>query len=154
MQLDQIGELEVVNTTTGEPAIHSRIGADGSWDAVVPLVPGPNALAIRAFSETGEEVLRELRVDYRPEAASPALPADLEARRTAARAEELAILASQVDALERRAVARKRAQLLAEISRSRARGAQRRRDPAPRARPRARGARRRCRTSLKPRARR
>lgn len=120
VQLDQIGELEVVNTTTGEPAIHSRIGADGSWDAVVPLVPGPNALAIRAFSETGEEALRELRVDYRPEAASPALPADLEARRTAARAEELAILASQVDALERRAVARKRAQLLAEISRSRA----------------------------------
>lgn len=120
VQLDQIAELEVVNTTTGETATYDRLAPDGSWDAVVPLAPGINALAIRALSESGEASLRELRVEYRPEARSPALPAGLEARRAAARAEELAIVSSEVDALERRALARKRAELLAEISRQRA----------------------------------
>jgi hypothetical protein len=119
VHLDQIAKLEVSNATTGVPATLGRLGADGSWDAVVPLAPGGNELEIRAFTEAGEQVLRRLRVAYRAESESPALPNALQARRAAARAEELAIVSSQVDALERQAAARERARLLAEIARER-----------------------------------
>jgi hypothetical protein len=120
VHLDQIARLAVSNATTGAAAIHGRLAADGSWEAVVPLATGANTLELRASTETGEEVVRTLRVDYGPGAESPAIPAPLQARREAARAEELAIVASQVDALERQAAARRRAQLLDEIARERA----------------------------------
>lgn len=120
VQLEQIARLEVSNATTGAAAIHGRLGADGSWDAVVPLAVGANELEIRAWTESGEALLRRTRVGYLPGVASPPVPARLAARRDAARAAELAVISAQVEALERESAARARQELIAEIARERA----------------------------------
>jgi hypothetical protein len=120
VQLDQIAELEVTNTTTREAAVHQRLGADGSWDAVVPVRSGANRIEIRARTEQGREVSRALELAYAPDAASPEPPAGLEARREAARGAELAALSSKGADLEREALARTRARLVEAIARERA----------------------------------
>jgi hypothetical protein len=120
VQLDQIAELEVRNLGTGEPALYRRLAPDGSWEAIVPLAPGANRLEIRARSESGADVARVLGVSFVPDAAALPVPAGLEARRAAARAAELALVAERVDALERAAAERARARLLVEIARERA----------------------------------
>jgi hypothetical protein len=120
VHLDQIADLTVRNATNGDDAVHRRLGADGSWDAVVPLVDGANALEIRARTESGSEIVRTIQVEYASNAAPAEVPDRLFARREVARAAELALLSSQVDVLEREAVAKKRAELMAEITRERA----------------------------------
>jgi hypothetical protein len=120
VQLDQIAELEVTNTTTREAAVHQRLGADGSWDAVVPVRAGANRIEIRARTEQGREVSRALELAWAPGAASPDTPAGLEARREAARGAELAALASKGAGLEREALERTRARLVEAIARERA----------------------------------
>jgi hypothetical protein len=120
VQLDQIAELEVRNLTAGGGALHLRLGAEGSWDAIVPLAPGPNRLEIRARTELGGEAVRELALSYEPGATTPTLSVGLEPRRAAARAAELADVTTRGAALERTVVEQARARLLAEIARERA----------------------------------
>jgi hypothetical protein len=124
VHLDQIADLAVTNTTTGDTAVHRRLTADGSWDAVVPLAEGANALEIRARTEFGAEVVRTVEVRYASAAPALPVPDGLYARRDAARSAALAALAAE-HASEREALARKRAELMAEIERERdvARGA-------------------------------
>ena len=119
VHLDQIADLAVTNTTTGDTAVHRRLTADGSWDAVVPLAEGANALEIRARTEFGAEVVRTVEVQYASAAPALPVPDGLYARRDAARAAAVAALAAD-GAREREAVARKRAELLAEIEHQRA----------------------------------
>lgn len=119
VQLDQIADLEVTNLTTGAPAAHERLAPEGGFDAIVALAPGRNRLAIRALTEAGVAVQRELSVTYVPGGDSPALPAGLEARRAAARNVELGAVAARGATLEREALALSRARILAEIAAAR-----------------------------------
>jgi len=119
VHLDQIADLAVTNTTTGDVALHRRLTADGSWDAVVPLAEGMNALEIRARTEFGAEVVRTFEVQYASAAPVLPVPEGLFARRDAARAAAVAAVAED-GAREREAVARKRAELQAEITHQRA----------------------------------
>jgi hypothetical protein len=118
--LESVPELEVRNATTGAAPLQQRIGPDGRFDAVLPLVAGENRIEVRARSQAGLESTRELTVRWAEGARSPALPPRLEARREALRAEELTKVSSRVDALERQAAARTRARLLEEMARERA----------------------------------
>jgi hypothetical protein len=118
VHLDQIADLAVTNTTTGASAVHRRLTADGSWDAVVPLAEGANELEIRARTEFGAEVVRTVEVQYASAAPALPVPEGLYARRDAARSEALDALAAE-HAAEREALARKRAELMAEIQRER-----------------------------------
>lgn len=120
LDLDQIAALEVQNLTMGAPAVHRRLGHDGSWDAVAPLTEGVNRLRVSLRTEGGSETAHELEVSYRREATSPAVPPELASRREAARTEELTVLSSHVSALEREAATRTRARLAATIARERA----------------------------------
>jgi hypothetical protein len=119
VQLDQIGSLAVRNLTTGADALYDRLGADGSWDALVPVAPGPNRLEVAVRTEAGAEARSEIDVVFSPDAAAPEAPAGLAARRAAARAAELEIVTSRVAALEREAAARTRARLAERIARER-----------------------------------
>lgn len=119
VQLDQIESLTVRNLSTGDAALYERLGADGTWDAVVSARPGANRLEVRARTEAGLEVQREIDFVWSPEAAAPVAPAALAARRAAARSAELAIVSSKVAALEREAVALVRARLAERIAKQR-----------------------------------
>ena len=60
--LHDLAELSVRNRSTDQPGRALRLFADGSFDAVVPLQPGTNEIAIRAVSRDGdtEETVRAL----------------------------------------------------------------------------------------------
>lgn len=120
LELDQIAALEVQNLTLDAPAVHRRLGHDGTWDAVAPLTAGINRLRVSLRAAGGTETSHELEVTYLREASSPAVPPELASRREAARTEELTVLSSQVSALEREAATRTRARLAATIARERA----------------------------------
>jgi len=119
VQLDQIGSLAVRNLTTGEAALYDRLGADGTWDAVVAVAPGPNRLEVRVQTEAGLAARGETLVVWTPDGEAPEPPAALGARRTAARAAELVLVSSKVAALEREAASRTRARLAERIVRER-----------------------------------
>jgi hypothetical protein len=120
LQLEPIALVTVRNLTTGDAAIHERLGADGTFEALAPLVPGPNRIEVRAKSEDGLETVQELTVSYAESAASPRLPGDLTLRRDAAREVELELLATRRAALEREAAERARAHLAETMARERA----------------------------------
>lgn len=48
LRLSAVREVEVANATLGRPARAVRLFADGSFDAVVPLAPGPNEVRVTA----------------------------------------------------------------------------------------------------------
>ena len=120
LQLEPIASVAVRNATTGEPAIHERLGADGTWEALAPLAPGENRLEVRVRSEAGLETVREIAVTYAEGISSPAIPDALAPRREAARSAELALLASKRALIEREAAARTRARLAETMVRERA----------------------------------
>ncbi len=72
-----IAEVEVRNTTSGESAYLTRVHADGSWDALVPLREGENRLEVRARSSDGAEATRHVTVRHVPGAANPRIAAEL-----------------------------------------------------------------------------
>lgn len=72
-----IAKVEVENTTSGERAYHTRVHADGSWDALVPLRTGRNQLEVRAQASDGAMATARVTVAYAPGSASPFIPAEL-----------------------------------------------------------------------------
>jgi hypothetical protein len=120
LQLEPIASVAVRNLTTGEDAIHERLGADGTWEALAPVAPGANRIEIRAKSEAGRETVREVAITFETGAASPPLPGALALRRDAAREAELALLASRRATLEREAADRARARIAETMVRERA----------------------------------
>jgi hypothetical protein len=73
------GMLRIVNLTAGRPARAVRGFADGSFDALAPLVPGENLLEISAIWEDGPRVAVRRIVHY-----ERAVPETDEERRRAA----------------------------------------------------------------------
>ena len=72
-----IAEVKVRNTTSGEAAYQTRVHADGSWDALVPLQEGENQLEVAARSSDGDEATRRVTVRHRPGAAGPTIAIEL-----------------------------------------------------------------------------
>jgi len=68
LEISELAQLEIVNTTTGAPARAVRIFPDGSFDGLVPLGPGRNELRIRALRRDGArfEQKRAVTVDRAP----------------------------------------------------------------------------------------
>jgi hypothetical protein len=77
-----IERLRVRNQTAGEDALGVTLRADGSWDALVRLSPGPNRIEVEAAARDGA-VARHAIVLNRSQSAGapPALPDHLVARR-------------------------------------------------------------------------
>lgn len=108
-----IRELELRNLTTGRAAHQVRVHADGSWDGLVPLVPGENWIEVTARSELGSEARERIRLEYVPEADGPAIPAELVLKRGE-------LLRGRLAALETERVEAMRKELIIEIERERA----------------------------------
>ncbi|MAE93867.1 MAG: hypothetical protein CL910_04340 [Deltaproteobacteria bacterium] len=108
-----IREVELHNLTTGRAAHQVRVHADGSWDGLVPLVPGENWIEVTARSELGSEARERIRLEHVPEAGGPAIPAELVSKRGE-------LLRGRLAALESERVEAMRRELTIEIDRERA----------------------------------
>jgi len=64
--LDRMAAFDIVNRTSGVPARALRVFADGSFDAVVPLVPGENEVSFHVVASDGQVVDAERVVSYVP----------------------------------------------------------------------------------------
>ncbi|MEX2207656.1 MAG: vWA domain-containing protein [Myxococcota bacterium] len=78
VSLTGVSDVEIVNTTNGKPARATRIFPDGTFDALVPLRDGENALRVVATLEDGRRLEAHTQVSFaRPD---PPGAQDLEAR--------------------------------------------------------------------------
>jgi hypothetical protein len=112
-----IAEVKVRNTTSGESAYHTRVHADGSWDALVPLQEGENQLEVRARSSDGDEATRFVTVHHQPGAAGPLIAIELVPKHNELLEARLAEL--RLD-FERQRTEAMRRELVLEIERERA----------------------------------
>jgi hypothetical protein len=115
-----IVEVQVLNTTTGVEAFQTRVHADGSWDALVPLEPGENQLEVRARASDGAEATGHVTVHHTPGAASPFVPAELVPKHNELLEGRLAALRRDRLEAERRRAEEMRRELALEIERERA----------------------------------
>jgi hypothetical protein len=115
-----IAEVEVLNTTSGEEAFQTRVHADGSWDALVPLEAGENHLEVRVRASDGAKATGRVTVHHAPGAASPFLPAELVPKHNELLEERLAGLRHDRLEAERRRAEEMRRELVLEIERERA----------------------------------
>lgn len=76
----EIDGLEVRNRTNGRAALGVRVNPDGTWDALVPVAEGENAIEVEAWAEDGSRARAELVVRGKAGAAAPP-PAALVPRR-------------------------------------------------------------------------
>jgi hypothetical protein len=109
IRLDRLHEVTIVNLRSGAPARDLRVFADGSFDALVELVPGANEIEFRAIDAEGRcaRAVVRLRFDDAPPrtlAAARARGEALEwlAERLEARAAESALI-EEIDAARARA---------------------------------------------------
>jgi len=65
-------DVELKSLTTGEPAEHFRITADGSWAGFIRMKPGKNELQVRARASDGTEAVETIAVTMAKDA--PELP--------------------------------------------------------------------------------
>jgi hypothetical protein len=79
LDLADLAEVEVANTTTGQDARALRVFPDGSFDAFVPLAPGRNRLRFEARARDGSEHVVERMVTYRPPARDASATPDVAA---------------------------------------------------------------------------
>ncbi len=114
----EVERVEVRNRTMDRSAHHTRLHADGSFDALVPLAPGENRIEVRAFGSDGAERVAERRVQFVPGQASPTLPAELVGKRGE-------LLRGRLAALEHERIETMRKELVIEIERERAAAEQR-----------------------------
>ena len=77
-QLDLAGVagVEVANATSGTPSRVTHRGADGSFEAFVPLVPGENRIRVVARGREGGETVLERTATYAPAPPRDAAEAD------------------------------------------------------------------------------
>jgi hypothetical protein len=114
----RVEALAVRNLTTGQDAYEDRLHADGAWDALVPLAPGPNELEVRVRGAGGAEASQRIVVRRVPGATSPVLPAELVPRHNA-------LLAARLRRLEAKKLDRVRRELIVEIEQEREKAQQR-----------------------------
>lgn len=112
VSLARVQEVRIVNAAAGRTH-GARVHADGSWDALVPLVPGENRLEVVARARDGSEATQTLTLEHRPGAAGPALPVELVDRRGD-------LLEERLDEIARERAERQRRELVIEIERERA----------------------------------
>ncbi len=115
-----IESLEVSNATLGEPAFAVSSAADGSFAALTPLTTGPNILRVRVKADDGNELVREVRVNYAPGLPSPTLSRELMAKRNRLLEERLIALRRERVEAERKRAEEVRRELAIEIERERA----------------------------------
>jgi hypothetical protein len=115
-----IAEVTVRNASSGESAYQTRLHADGSWDALVPLEEGENQLEVRARSSDGDEAIRRVTVHHRPGAAGPAIAAELVPKLNELLEARLAGLRRERLEADRRLAEEMRRELTLEIERERA----------------------------------
>ncbi len=108
----RLADLEVRNRTLGRAAYLARLHRDGSWDALVPLVPGRNEIEVRVRSEEGREAVASRMVRHEPGAPSPVVPAELVRKRGE-------LLRGRLAALEHERLERMRKELVLEIEHQR-----------------------------------
>lgn len=113
-----VEDVVVRNETRDLRVVHARTHADGSWNALVPLVPGSNQIVVRARSSEGDEATRELRVRYEPGGSTPPVPAEWIGRHNDLLRDHLVALRTERDEATRR-------ELVIEIERERAAAEQR-----------------------------
>jgi hypothetical protein len=116
--------VAVRNTTTGQDAFEVRSHADGSWDALVPLVVGKNELEVVARASDGAEARGTRVVHYAPGSADPYLPDALVAKRNELLEQRLIDLRRGRVEAERVAAEEARKELTLEIQRERAAAAE------------------------------
>jgi hypothetical protein len=117
--------VEVVNETSGEEAYQVRSHADGSWDSLVPLVPGKNRVRVSARASDGSEASETIVLHYAPGVEGPFLPRELVTKRNELlEARLVEIRRGRIEA-ERRAADQTRRELALEIERERAAAAER-----------------------------
>jgi hypothetical protein len=115
-----IAEVKVLNISSGAEAFQTRVHADGSWDALVPLEPGENRLEVRVRASDGAEAEARVTVHHTPGAASPTLPAELVPKHNALLEARLGALRRDRLEAERRLAEEMRRELALEIERERA----------------------------------
>jgi Mg-chelatase subunit ChlD len=64
INLSDLSDVEVTNTTTGEPGRAIRVFPNGSFDGFVPLVAGTNLLSIEATMLSGRRIETRLELTY------------------------------------------------------------------------------------------
>jgi hypothetical protein len=115
-----IAEVKVLNTTSRAKAFQTRVHADGSWDALVPLEPGENRLEVRVRASDGSEATERVTVHHSPGAASPLIPAELVPKHNELLEARLGALRGDRLEAERRLAEEMRRELVLEIERERA----------------------------------
>jgi hypothetical protein len=115
-----IAEVKVRNITSGEEAFQTRVHADGSWDALVPLGAGENHLEVRVRASDGAEATRRVTVHHAPGAASPFVPAELVPKHNELLEARLGALRRDRLEADRRRAEEMRRELVLEIERERA----------------------------------
>jgi hypothetical protein len=87
--LTDLASVSVRNTTTNSDAVATHLRPDGTFDALVRLAPGPNAIEVQATASDGTRARHELLMERRDGDAAavpaerPVLPDHLVKRRTA-----------------------------------------------------------------------
>jgi len=81
VSLANIESLTVRNLTTDREAEEVELALDGTWTALVGLVPGKNRIEVAARASDGAEARREIEIQHAPDAALPEVPPALVASR-------------------------------------------------------------------------
>jgi hypothetical protein len=125
VNLANIDELRVRNLTSGAEADEVQLGLDGSFSALVPLVPGRNRVEVYARASDGAEARREIELQHAPDAPTPDPPARLAAERNELLERRLAALKRVGLEVERAHAEEARRELALRIERERAQAQER-----------------------------
>ncbi|MCZ7619464.1 MAG: hypothetical protein M5U32_14595 [Myxococcota bacterium] len=109
------------NLTNGAEASHSATNSDGSWSALVSLVPGKNVIEATARSTDGQVTSERIEVEYAPGSPDPVLRDGLVTARNRLLEQRLVELQRARLDLEREQIDETRKQLALEIERERER---------------------------------
>jgi hypothetical protein len=115
-----IEDVKVRNASSEESAFYTRVHADGSWEALVPLREGENLLEVHVRSSDGAEATAHITVHHQPGARSPFVPAELVSKHNRLLEARLAELRHERLEVERLRVEEMRRELTLEIERERA----------------------------------
>ncbi len=113
--------VTVRNLTNGAEASHSATNSDGSWSALVSLVPGKNVIEATARSTDGQVTSERIEVEYAPGSPDPVLRDGLVTARNRLLEQRLVELQRARLDLEREQIDETRKQLALEIERERER---------------------------------
>jgi hypothetical protein len=117
--LANLESLVLENVSSGANAELVTLLPDGSWNGLVPLVPGRNEIRAVARTVDGAEIEGRVAIQYLPGASDPALPAGLLPRRTALLERKLIELQRGRLEIEREAAQQARKELLVELENER-----------------------------------